>query len=78
MSWTCFSAKGVGKISVTVGKMNAPTCKQILQENLMSFVESLITFSTRIMIPSIELNLRTSGYLKIMLMFCNGQFNPQI
>ena len=36
----------------------------------------LITFSSRIMIPSIQLNLQRSGCLKIMLMFCNGQVNP--
>ena len=34
MIWGCFSAKGVGKITVIDGK-------QILQENLMSSVESL-------------------------------------
>ena len=37
----CFSAKGVGKISVIDGKMKAQKYKQILQENLMSSVESL-------------------------------------
>ena len=41
MIWGCFSAKGVGKISVTDGKMNAQKYKQILRENLMSSVESL-------------------------------------
>ena len=30
------------------------------------------------MIPSIQLNLRRSGWLKIMLMFCNGQVSPWI
>ena len=34
--------KGVGKISVIDSKMNAQKYKQILQENLMSFVESLV------------------------------------
>ena len=37
----CFSAKGVGKVSVIGGKMNAQMSKQILQENLMSSVERL-------------------------------------
>ena len=37
----CFSAKGMGKISVIDGKMNAQKYKQISQENLKSFVESL-------------------------------------
>ena len=37
----CFSAKGVGKISVIDRKMNALKYKEILQENLMSSVESL-------------------------------------
>ena len=41
MIWGCFSVKGVGKISVIDGKMNAQKYKQILQENLMSSVESL-------------------------------------
>ena len=37
----------------------------------------LITFSSRIMIPSIQLNLRRSGCLKIMLMFCQyPDLNP--
>ena len=37
----CFSAKSVGKISVIDGKMFAQKYKQILQENLISSVESL-------------------------------------
>ena len=41
MVWGCFSAKGVGKISVIGGKMNARMYKQILPENLISSVESL-------------------------------------
>ena len=41
MIWGCFSAKGVGKISVIDGKMNTEKYKQILQENLISSVESL-------------------------------------
>ena len=48
MIWGCFSAKGVGKISVEDGKMNAQKYKQILQENLVSTVESLeLPFSSR-------------------------------
>ena len=39
--WGYFSAKGVGKIFLIYGKMNAQKYKQILQENLMSSVESL-------------------------------------
>ena len=41
MVWRCSSAKGVGKISVIDGKMNAQKYKQTLQENLMSSIESL-------------------------------------
>ena len=41
MIWGCFSVKGVGKTSVLDSKMNAQKYKQILQENLMSSVESL-------------------------------------
>ena len=41
MIWGCFSAKGVDKISVIDGKMNAQKYKQILLENLMFSVESL-------------------------------------
>ena len=41
MIWGCFSAKGMGKILVIDGKMNAQKYKQSLQENLMSSVESL-------------------------------------
>ena len=41
MIWACFSAKGVDKISVIDGKMNAQKYKQILQKNLMSSVESV-------------------------------------
>ena len=44
MIWRCFSEKGVGKISVIDGKMNAQKYKQILQENLMSSIESWGTF----------------------------------
>ena len=43
MIWECFSAKGVNKISVIDGKMIAQKYKQILQENLMSSVESWVT-----------------------------------
>ena len=38
----CFSAKGVGKISVIYCKMNTQKYKLILQENLMSSVENLV------------------------------------
>ena len=41
MIWGCFSTKGVRKISVIDGKMNAQKYKQILQENLMSSLVSL-------------------------------------
>ena len=41
MIWGCFSANSVGKISIIDGKINAQKYKQILQENLMSPVESL-------------------------------------
>ena len=41
MMSVCFSAKGMGKMSVIDGKMNVQKYKQILQENLMSSVESL-------------------------------------
>ena len=74
MIWGCFSAKGVDKISIIDGTMNAQKYKQILQENLVSFVESikLPSDESRITIPSIQLNLWRSGCLNIMLMFCNG------
>ena len=82
MIWWCFSMKGVGKISVIDGKMNAPNinryCKKIwcLLLRVLSYL--LITFSSRIMVPSIQLNLPRSSCLKIMLMFCNGQVSPRI
>ena len=41
MIWGCFSVKGVGKISVIDGKMNAQKYKQNLQENLMSSASGL-------------------------------------
>ena len=41
MIWGYFSAKGVGKISVIDGKMNAKKYKQILQKILMFSAESL-------------------------------------
>ena len=40
MNWGYFSAKRVGKISVIDGKMNTQKYTQILQENLMSSIES--------------------------------------
>ena len=74
--------KGVSKISVIDGKMNAQQYKQILQENLMSSIESFELPSgyvfSRIIIPRLQLNLRRSGCLKIMLMFWNGQVSPRI
>ena len=39
--WGCFSANGVGKISVIDSKMNAQKYKQTWQENLRSSVQSL-------------------------------------
>ncbi len=41
MIWGCFLVKGLGKILVINDKMNAQKYKQILQENLMSSIESL-------------------------------------
>ena len=41
MIWGCFSAKSVINISVIDDKMNAQKYKQILQETLMSSVDSL-------------------------------------
>ena len=41
MIWGGFSVKGMGKILVVDGKMNAQKYKLILQENLISSVESL-------------------------------------
>ena len=37
----CFSSKGVGRISVIDGKMNAENYQKILQDNLMTSVEKL-------------------------------------
>ena len=63
MIWGCFTAKGEGKISLINDKINAQKYKQILLR-ILSYL--LITFSNRIMIPSIQLNLRRNGCLKIM------------
>ena len=41
MIWWCFSTDGVGKISVIDSKMDSQKYKQVLQENLMSYVDSL-------------------------------------
>ena len=41
MIWGCFSAKGVGKVSVIDGKMNVESYQKILQDNLMTSVEKL-------------------------------------
>ena len=77
-----FSAKGVGKISVIDGKMNAQKYKQILQENLMSSVESLELPSGHIFQQDNDLKhiaKSTKTWLsKIMLMFCNNQISPRI
>ena len=82
MIWGCFSAKGVGKISIIDGKMNAKkinsSCKKIWYLLLRVLSYLLITFSSRIMISSIQLNLRRSGCRKIMFMFCNGQVSTRI
>ena len=37
MIWGCFSAKGVGKISVIDGKMNAQKYEEILEEFSVTF-----------------------------------------
>ena len=82
MIWGCFSAKGVGKISVIDGKMNAKSIDRSYKKiwclllRVLSYL--LISFSSRIMIPSTQLNLQRSGCLKIMLIFCNSQVSPQI
>ena len=73
MNWGCFSAKGVGKISVKwMPKSINRSYKKILCLPLRILNYLLITFSSSMMTPSIQLNLRRSGCLKIMLMFCNG------
>ena len=41
MIWGCFSAKGMGKISVIDGKMNAQMYKLVLQGNMISSVERM-------------------------------------
>ena len=41
MIWGCFSAQGVGNMSVIDGTMNAESYKKILQENLLPLVEKL-------------------------------------
>ena len=82
MIWECLSAKGVGKISVITIKWMPKSinrsCKKIWCLRLRFLSYLLITFSSRIMIPSIQLNLRRIGCLKIILMLCNGQFSPRI
>ena len=54
------------------------SCKKIwcLLLRVLSYL--LIKFSSWIMIPRIQLNLQSSGCLKIILMFCNGQVSPWI
>ena len=76
--WECFSAKGVCKIIVIDGTVNALKYEEILQENLRVLNYLLITFSSRIIIQSIQLNLTRSSYLKIMLIFSNGQVRSRI
>lgn len=41
MIWGCFSAKGVGNISIINGRMNAASYQSILQNNLRTSVEKL-------------------------------------
>ena len=77
----CFSANGGSKISVIDSKMPKiinRSCEKIscLMLRVLSYL--LITFSGRIMISRIHLNLWRSSCLKIMLMFCNGQVSPRI
>ena len=61
--------------------MNAQKYKQILQENLMSSVESLKLPSDYIFQqgndPKHTAKSTKSGCLKIMLKFCNGQSVPE-
>ena len=82
MIWGCFSAKGMGKISVIDGKWIPKSinrsCKKSWHLLLRVLSYLRIKFSSRIMIPSIQLNLWRSGCLKIILMFCNGQVSPRI
>ena len=80
MIWGCFSVNGVGKISVIDGKMNAQKYKKILQENLMSSVESLDLISDYIFLqdndPKHTAKSTKSGCLKIMfyVLQCPRQF----
>ena len=78
----CFSSKSVGKISVIDGKMNAQKYEQILQENVMSSVESLELPSDYIFQqdndPKHKAKSTKKCLSKIMLMFCNGQVRPRI
>ena len=82
MIWGYFSAKGVGKISVIDGKMNAQMYKQILQENLMSSVESLELPSDYIFQQDNDPKHTAKSTKKWLsennLMFCNGQVSPWI
>ena len=56
MTWGCFSARSVGKISVIDGKMNALKYKQFLPEMLMSSVGSFELPSDYIFQPDNDLN----------------------
>ena len=73
-----FFIKSWGQNSSNMPKSTNRSCKKIWSLLLRVLSYLLITFSSRIMIPSIQLNLWRSGCLKIMLMFCNGQFSPMI
>ena len=80
MIWEYFSAKGVGKISVIMGKMNAQNYKQILQENLMSSVESLDRPSDYIFQQGNDPKQKSTNKWSSekMLMFCYGQTSPRL
>ena len=81
MIWGCFSAKGVSKISIIDDKRNAQKYKQILQGNLMSSVGSLELPSDYIFRQDNDpkhTGKSTKKWLKIMLMFCNGQVSSRI
>ena len=76
-----FSLKGMGKISLIEVKWMPKSmnifCKKIWYLLLRVLSYLLITFSSKIRIPSIQLILWKSGCLKIMLMSCNGQVSPR-
>ena len=82
MIWGCFPVKGVVKKSVIdcriMPKSINRSCNKIWYLLLRVLSYLLIKFSSRIMIPSIQLNLQRSGYLKRILIFCKGQVSSQI